>query len=363
MTEYAVDVIVPVHSAERPIARAVASVLDFTTAPTRVSVIAHNIDPEIIRTQLGTYAQHPHLRILALLDGIHSPAGPMNVGLEHATAPFTALLGSDDEFAPGAVDSWLAVQRATGADAVLARIQLANGKIDHYPPVRLGARTRNLSGEADRLAYRSAPLGLISRTRFPELRLTEGVGSGEDLAYSLTVWFTGRHLAYDLGGPPYIVNGDAGDRVTAMLRPLADDFAFLNDLEQQPWFLASPRSARQAIVVKLIRLHVFDALRIRLAHASQWAAALPGFRALLERLERIAPGAVRLLSFADRRVIDALLGKDPRSDRLSELLAARQRFLMPATLLPKNPLLALHPQAPLRTLLAAALIMRQRSTG
>lgn len=362
MSGYAVDVIVPVHSAERPIDRAVGSVLDGTTASTRVTVVAHNIDPEIIRVRLGKYALHPHLRMLTLQDGIRSPAGPMNLGLERATAQFTALLGSDDEFAPGAIDSWLAVQRETGADAVLARIRLANGSIDPYPPVRRGSRIRDLNGETDRLAYRSAPLGLISRAGFSELRLTEGVGSGEDLAYSLTVWFTGHHLAYDLDGPAYIVNDDARDRVTAMARPLAEDFAFLEDLERKPWFVAASVSERQAIVLKLIRLHVFDSLRARSSSAAELADARPDFRVLLRRFERIAPGAVNRLSIADRRILSTLLDSTLDAVRLRKLLEARQRFPMPTTIIPRNPLLLLHRQAPFRTLLAGALIMRRRGS-
>ncbi|MGK0722247.1 glycosyltransferase [Leucobacter sp. W1478] len=362
MSGYAVDVIVPVHSAERPIDRAVGSVLDSTTTSTRVTVVAHNIEPEIIRARLGKYALHPHLRLLTLQDGIRSPAGPMNLGLERATAPFTALLGSDDEFAPGAIDSWLSVQRETGADAVLARIRLANGSVDPYPPVRRGSRIRNLDGETDRLAYRSAPLGLISRERFPELRLTEGVGSGEDLAYSLTVWFTGHHLAYDLDGPAYVINDDARDRVTAIARPLAEDFAFLEDLERKPWFLAASVSQRRAIVLKLIRLHVFDSLRKRTASAAELADALPDLRVLFQRFERIAPGAVKLLSVADRRVLSVLLGSAEDAVRLGKLIEARQRFPMPATIIPRNPLLVLHRQAPFRTLLAGARIMRRRSS-
>lgn len=144
MSEYAVDVVIAVHSAERPVARAAGSVLSGTEAPVRVTVVAHNIDPEIIRGRLGELADHPQLRLIELADGIHSPAGPMNLGFERAEAPFVALLGSDDELAPGAIDSWLALQRETNAEAVLARIRLANGAVDPYPPVRWGRRVRNL---------------------------------------------------------------------------------------------------------------------------------------------------------------------------------------------------------------------------
>lgn len=353
-----IDVVIPVHSAERPVGRAATSVLNGTEAPVRVTVVAHNIAPEAFHDQLAPLLSDSRLRLLHLDDGVRSPAGPMNFGFAHATAPFVALLGSDDELEPGALDSWLDLQRQTQADAVLARIQLADGGVDPYPPVRRGRRTRNLSGEADRLAYRSAPLGLISRTQFADLRLTEGLGSGEDLAYSLTVWFTGQRLAYDLHGPAYIVNGDAGDRVTSATRPLAEDFGFLSAIEGLEWFGLENRSVRQCIAVKLIRMHFFDALRVRLTSEVEFQANLSEFISLSERIEHMAPGCIRLLAAADRRVLDTLRSPQVTLARVLELMAARQRFPMPRTILPRNPFLAFHRQAPFRTLLAGAIIFR-----
>jgi len=358
--ENAVDIVIAVHSAERPVARAAGSVLRGTQAPVRVTVVAHNIDPGIIRERLGDLADDPRLRLIDLVDGIHSPAGPMNLGFDRAEAPFVALLGSDDELAPGAIDSWLALQRETGADAVLARIQLANGGVDPYPPVRFGRRVRDLDGTKDRLAYRSAPLGMISRERFGDLRLTTGVGSGEDLVYSLTVWFTGARLAYDLAGPPYIVNGDAGDRVTSAVRPLADECACLDHLETRPWFERASTRARAAIVVKLVGIHVFDALLMRSNTDQQLAESRESFIALLARLRSLAPSAHSLLSIADRRVLDAVaLDKTLDAATLRAMLAARNRYTSPAVLLTRNPLHWFKSQGPFRTLFAGALIARR----
>lgn len=333
--------------------------LDHTRAPVRVTVVAHNIDPEVIRANLGAYAADPRLRLLSLADGIPSPAGPMNHGFAESDAPFLSLMGSDDELAPGAIDSWLELQRRTGAEMVLAKITLADGRTDPYPPVRGGRRTTALDGRKDRLAYRSAPLGLIDRSRFGDLRLTAGLPSGEDLTYSLTLWFTGRALAYDLAGPAYIINGDAGDRVTSDPRPVERDFAFLDELETLPWFLAATRGARTAIVAKLIRIHLFDAILAR-AHTDE---ALDAHRsdllALVRRFARLAPGVHRLLSVADRAVIDRLARPDSSSAELMQALAARQVYLSPATLLPRNPLRALHRQGPFRTLFAGYRVMRR----
>ena len=357
MSDPRVDITIAVHSASRPVARAVASVLDHTVAPVRVNVVAHNIDPEIIRTNLGRFASDPRLRLLELRDGIPSPAGPMNFGFASSTAPFISVMGSDDELAPGAIDSWLAVHEATRAEVVIAKIQLADGRTDPYPPVRNGRRTRALHGRRDRLAYRSAPLGLIDRARFGELRLTEGLPSGEDLAYSLTLWFTGQRLAYDLDGPAYVINDDASDRVTASPRPLAQDFSFLDELESFAWFARASRADRIAIVVKLIRIHVFDAVLARIGSAEALAENRSDILALLDRFEHIAPGATALLSLADRRVFDAL--RDPSGTPADILrgLEARHAYLSVPTLLTRNPFLALRAQAPFRTLFAGFRIM------
>ncbi|MCR2765128.1 glycosyltransferase [Microbacterium sp. zg.B48] len=352
MSQPVVDVTIAVHSATRPIARAVASIVDHTEAPVRVNVVAHNIDPEVIRENLGAYASHPQVRLLALRDGVYSPAGPMNHGLDHSDARFVAVMGSDDEFAPGAVDSWLALQRETGASTVLARVRIGSRGIDPYPPVRRGRRTRHLSAHKDRLAYRSAPLGLIERARFGDLRFTEGLPSGEDLAYSATLWFTGRNLAYDLTGPEYIINDDAGDRVTFAPRPVPEDFAFLDAIEATEWFGGLSRPNRRALAVKILRVHFFDAVLARTQVPEGIGAHRHDLIAVLDRIETIAPGVTRLLARVDRRVIDEVRSASPDPKAILHFIDARWNYRTIGAMLPRNPFLTLHRQAPFRTLYA-----------
>ena len=363
MPEPLVDLIIAVHSETRPIARAVASVIDHTSAPVRVNVVAHNIDPEIIRRNLGEYADHPGVRLLELRDGIPSPAGPMNHGLAHSEAAFVGVMGSDDELAPGAIDSWLALQLRTGASAVLARIQLADGRCDPYPPVRNGRRTLELDPRKDRLAYRSAPLGIVDRREFGDLRFTEGLRSGEDLAYSLTVWFTGKHLAYDLSGPAYVINADAGDRVTSAPRPLAEDFAFLDVIEQFDWFTGLDAAGRRAIVLKTIRIHLFDAILARARTDEDLAAHRAELAALVQRLLRLAPGAAKQLSIADARAIREAVKPDSTAASVLARLDARHKYLSPATLIARSPLHSFRQQAPFRTLFAGFRIMRTSTSN
>lgn len=353
-----VDAVIAVHTATRPIARAVASIIDHTTAHVRVNVVAHNIDSEIIRANLGDYAAHPRVRLLSLNDGIPSPAGPMNHGLDTATARFVTVMGSDDELAPGAIDSWLALQRETGATTVLTKILIKGRGNDPYPPTRRGRRQRALDPVKDRLAYRSAPLGLIDRERFSELRFTEGLPSGEDLAYSSTLWFTGDSIAYDLAGPPYIINDDAGDRVTVAPRDVSQDFAFLDAIEAAPWFGALNGRGLTALTVKILRIHFFDAVQARLRSADGLRTHRAELISVLDRLSLWAPGAFRFLSLADRRVIEALRSLDIDEARIERLMAARSNYRSLAAAIPKNPFRAFHAQAPLRTLSAGMIAMR-----
>ena len=352
MTDPLVDLTIPVHSATRPIARAVASIVEHTTAPVRVNVVAHNIDPRVIEANLGEFAHHPGVRLLALDDGIPSPAGPMNLGLEHSDAPYIAVMGSDDELAAGALDSWLAIARETHATTVIARIDIDGRGMDPYPPVRKGRRTRGLSARKDRLAYRSAPLGLIDRRRFEHLRFTEGLASGEDLAYSAELWFTGENIAYDRTGPAYIVNNDADDRVTFDPRSVTDDFAFLDAITTAPWFARLKPADRRALMVKILRVHFFDAVLLRIKSPDGLRAHREGLAGVVARLEHIAPGVLRLLARVDRAVIDEVRSEAPDRDRILHLLDARWNYRSFGALATRNPFLVFHRQAPLRTLYA-----------
>lgn len=348
VSEHTVDVIIPVHSPARPVARAVASVLDATAAPVRVIVVAHNTDPESIRAALGEFADHPGVDLLELHDGIRSPAGPRNHGIDHASAPYLSFLDSDDTLRPGALDSWLAFA-SSGAEAVLARIERAGSDApDPLPPTRPG-RTRNLDPVIDRLPYRNEPVGLLSRTRFDDLRYTPGLASGEDLELSARIWFSGASIAYDRHGPAYVFGDDAEDRVTAVRRSLDEDFAFLEVVAEGEWFRRLSRRQRRVFGVKVFRLHFFDAVLARLHADGGLAAHRQEFAALVRRIEGMAPGSLALLSRRDRAAIDATLSHDSDAALVMSLLEARWLGGVDA-ILTRNPLLSLHRQGPRRTL-------------
>lgn len=317
----------------------------------RVTVIAHNISREAIIGNLEPVVEDPRLRVLHLEDRIPSPSGPMNLGLDRATAPFVSFLGSDDELAPGAIDSWLTIARETGASTVMARIDRLESGTDRYPPVRAG-RTKNLHPAKDRLAYRSAPLGLISRSHHPDLRFTPNLHSGEDLEFTAVLWFTGRRVAYAATGPGYIGHEDEHDRVTHVARSVTDDFAFLDTTIDAPWFPRLPRNQRVAFGVKVLRLHLFDAIYHRLQGPGGIISHQNEIDAVIRRIDLAAPGSVALLARVERRIIDEVRSSAPDADRIRQLLAARWEGGPLGTLVTRNPLLSLHAQGPYRTLRA-----------
>lgn len=345
---YLVDVIIPVHSATRPIRRAALSVLEHTALPVRLTVVAHNIDSSTIRANLAEVAEHPDLRLIPLADGIPSPAGPMNLGLDQATAPYVSLLGSDDLLTPGALDSWYSIASATGASVVIPRIEGGRSGVLPLPPTRR-ARSRELDAVKDRLTYRCSPVGLISRTHYGDLRFTPGLGSGEDLAFTAELWFSGIHIAYDRAGPSYFGSEDETDRVSNAIRPVTEDFAFLDAIAAATWFQQLGRRERLAFGVKTLRLHVFDAIAGRLGKEEGISSHRVALLEVVDRIEHMAPGSAAFLSRADRAVLDELKHDAPDESRIIAFLGMRWVAGRQA-LLPRNPLLAFHAQAPFLTL-------------
>lgn len=345
---FSADIVIPVHLESRPVRRAVASVVDRNSADVRAIVVAHNIDPEIIRTNLGEHATRADVVILSLRDGIRSPAGPLNHGIEAATATYYGVLGSDDELEHGAVDSWLREAASTNADAVMARVHRSLSGPEALPPARPG-RVRGLDAVRDRLSYRCVPQGLVSTERFGHLRFTPGLESGEDQEFTAQLWFTAERISYDRNGPAYVLHEDGDDRVTAATRSVEADFAFVDVIAGTEWFARLSGEQRTAWGVKTLRLHVMEAVAARLNAPEGIAAYSEQILHVVNRVEALCPGSLRQLCIADRIVIDEL-GKtrvDPVIIRkqLSFRWGGRIRALFP-----RNPLFVAHRQSHLRTM-------------
>ena len=372
MTAVEVDVVIAVHTAQRPVARAVISVFAAANpsaaqgggrVPVRVTVVAHNIDAAVIEANLEgvLVPAGSSLRVLPFVDETRSPAGPFNHGLDAADAPYVAVMGSDDRLAAGALASWVALARRTEAAVVIARLANArpDGSISVVPtPPARPLRTARLDGVKDRLSYRSAPLGLIDRKTMERLglRFTLGHEVGEDVAFVTRLWFSGEPIAFDRRGPAYLVQDDALDRTTYVARPVSRELAFLADLVAQQWFVSLPLRARRAAATKLLRIHVFGLLINRTPDfwTSQERATLAD---ITRSVVRSAPGCQRVLSRADRAVLDAVTDPAGPVDQTLALARARRLHGRPQTIITRDLRMLMAREAPLR-LMAASVMVR-----
>lgn len=354
MTDPVVDVVIPVHTAARPIARATASVLATATAPTRVTVVCHNVPVDAIATALGDWADDPRVRLLPLEDGIPSPAGPINAGLDAATAEFTALLGSDDEYEPGAVDAWLAVARRDDAELVIPPLRTAPTAPTRSPPVR-PFRTRRLDGVRDRLAYRTVQLGLVARRRFGEIRMTTGLRSGEDVVQGAALWYSGARISLVPRSPGYLIHeDDPATRTSSAPKPAAESLGFLDAVLAPAFTAALDPAQRESFAIKLLRTHVMDILGASL-RAGTPTGDLEALSAGVRRIVALAPSAVGVLSRREARIV-TMLRDAPDAARLAADHARLTDYRRPANLLPASGGRLLHREAPLRFLAAYALM-------
>ncbi|MEO5533998.1 MAG: glycosyltransferase [Pseudolysinimonas sp.] len=351
MTSPVVDVIIPVHTDRRPIARATASVLANTSTDTRVTVVCHNVAADAIAASLGPWSGDRRVRLLSLVDGIPSPAGPLNAGLDAATGEFTALLGSDDEYEPGAIDAWLAVARRDGADVVIPPLRTVQGGPTRSPPTR-PFRTSRLDGVRDRLAYRTVQLGLVSRRRFGDIRMTTGLRSGEDVIQGASIWYSDARISA-ARGPGYLIHeDDPHARTSSSVKPAAESLLFLEAILERGFVATLSSSQRESFAIKLLRTHVMDILGASL-QAGGPADDLAALSAGVRRIVELAPTATAILSRREARIV-AELGRGADRDRLGAELAILTDFRRPANLIPASLPRLLHREAPLRFLAANA---------
>jgi len=301
-------------------------------AVARAVVVCHNTPVSGIAERLGELVDDPRVILDGLRDDIPSPAGPFNLGLDRAQAPYFAIMGSDDELADGAIDEWLRVAERDRADVVIPALRYAGGRRVPTPPTR-PLRTTGLDAVRDRLAYRTAPLGLIGREQFGSLRFTEGLVTGEDLEYSTRLWFSGARIARVRSGAEYLIHDDA-ERVTFTKRPVAVELRAVTALLENDWVRGLTAVERVAIAVKLWRLPIFGTAHYR---AGAWT---PADRESLSEVGRavglLAPAASEVLSRADHALVAAILDPSVPDDELDRRSRARRRFATPSALLPRR---------------------------
>lgn len=345
-----VDVIIAVHDLGRPVARTLTSALATEwdrSGAVRVTVACHELDAAEVAALLPDDAA-PFTRLLEVRDGLGSPSGPYNAGMDAATAELVTIIGSDDFFEPGALRAWQA-RAGAEVDVVLAPLRMQTGEAINTPRVR-PRRTQALDPVADRMAYRTAPLGLLRLETLNRLslRLDEGMKVGGDIAFTVQLWRLARRVDLAAGAPAYVVGVDASTRVTTTVRPLAVSLAPYTTLLARDWFMDLPEAYRRAVAIKILRIHVLDNVARR-ATVDAWGE---GEIAYLRRVvgQLVACGSRVLWPFsrADREVLDTILGPASTAEDVVRAAAARSAAGRWAHLFPPVPWNALDRESTLR---------------
>ncbi|MEB4615420.1 glycosyltransferase family A protein [Leucobacter sp. M11] len=304
-----VEVVIAVHDPRRPVLRAIRSVLAAGREDIRVSVVCHGIAPEEIPglTELtGGTASHL-VRLLPFSDGVRSPAGPFNHGIEQATGRYVSVMGSDDWLAPGALNAWVELSLEKDLDIFLAGLQHQHGTQLRNPPVRPWRR-HHLDTVKDRLFHRSAPLGLLKRSLFadPVIRFSEGLATGEDLVVSTLLFARAKRISVGLDLPRYIIGSDASDRVTASPHTMLAVLAPLTLLRQSDSFRNLPGRVRIAAQTARIKGSILQNAVHRTDSDAWTDEALAEIREHMGGEQREIRAAVAALPRSQRRLLDAL---------------------------------------------------------
>ncbi len=352
----AVETIIPVHRGDRPLLRAVDSVLDGLNASNRVTIVCHNLAPEDL-DDYNELTKLPTVRFLTCSDGERSPAGPRNLALERANATWVCLIDSDDYVEPGAVQRWIEAGEEAQADAVIPRHERSSGRVVRTPVKR--PRATLLDPVKDRLAYRVGHLGLVRLAALRELGLkySEGLQTGEDLAFSMPLWFSGRPVIYGADLPSYVVNDQGADHVTAARQPAADQLEGVRQLLASSFYKNLSANERLNLNVKLLRGEVLTLAR----QLAKDPTADPGETREVAGFLRDVVGAnpkgkespLRFLSVADAQLVRQILRRARNSEPLRAGDAHRNLFSM---VLPDNIRSLFLKEGPVRFALASALV-------
>lgn len=351
-----IDVVIPVHTAARPIRRAVSSVLAARSRAVRALVVCHDIDAAEIAANLQG-VDDPRLALIEHRDGVPSPAGPLNAGMRAAEADYVAFLGSDDELGPGALDAWTAELR--GQQLHIGQL-IADGGGRIFAPAPRAGRFENLDPVKDLLNYRTAPVGvLVSRALVASADspgFVEGLRTGEDIALGAFLWNTARSITYSRCSEGYRIREDERDRVSTELPAFAVLAAPVDALLAEPWVAVMSRRARAALGAKLIRYQLIEPCR-QLARGGR----------LREADLREAVRVVTALAEFSPRAVGYLPGRDavPARLLLAGDIAAAERRLASAgpgsvwsRVVPGNPFRLFAPEGLIRRAIRHPLISR-----
>lgn len=357
-----IEVVIPVHDPARPLERGLKSILSQRAelgalgVGLRATVVCHNIPVEAIKARLpGELAAHDDVTWLELADGTKSPAGPRNAALDKSSATFLSFLDSDDYLEPGSLAAWWQTAVAHDAAAVIAPLRTPEGSILRSPRIR-PSKPAVLDPIKDGLAYRSVPYGLLRRSALLDcgFRYAEGVEIGEDLEATLRLWFRGGRICYPYSSPAYHqTDASAGTRVTSAVRPLAEEFRWLDALAATPWIHSASQAERRAIALKLLRVHGIGALVRRgtvsgTSAAAEWSQAeRTAWESAHRKLLELAGGSLPALSRSDAALSRAA-AKAQNQQQLRAAVVLHEQSGRTGNVLPDRPFSAMTRESVLR---------------
>lgn len=311
----AAQIVIATHSTDRPVRRAVESVLKCSSAG--VIVVAHGINADEL-----DLPKDARVKVVEVGDRVGFPGVPFNAGVQSATAPWVGVMGSDDWFEDGALEAMLRRAESDCADGVLAprrRDYMASNILVPATP-----RRRNLSASRDGLFQRVAPLGLF-RTEMmqrPDHAFDERTHSGEDLPVSTRLWTEGNRVSYYPADPAYVEGTDARERTSTIARPLAQHVPIWLTL----WDTELVRGLSQREVEDLAE-RSFHGNVLPLLHKrpqpEDWPTGdFEWLTAVVRRMTEAAPGFGRSFTRARQRTYEGLLEGDLAATLEAQRLAS-----------------------------------------
>lgn len=370
------DLVIPIHDVRRNIERTIESVRKGFERRLRVIVVAHNLsetDLALLRDRLQALSEWEFLAgevepyqskfsvdLVSLNDGIPSPAGPWNKGMEQVQAPWFAMCGSDDTLEPGALQNWLATAQDADADVVVGKLIRADGYPARTPPVRSRSR-KILDPVKDRLYYRGSPMPGVYRTsaiRRIGARMAPGCGTGEDISFLARVWSLLR-VTQALSGPAYVELADAPTRATTSTRPMRDDLLGVMAAVEATTLGGLSASQKRALGTKLLRKDLVD----HLGRPREWdRTTILAVREAIAAIQASCPGSWGYLARSEASLLSLFAGDGSTIDDqiIKAHLAKVHKLSSFGSLMSTDPLLALSGQAPLRYRLASRRVARAK---
>ena len=321
----AVQIVIPVHSADRPVRRAVESVLDSPLAA--AIVVAHGLDGDLL-----DLPDDPRVTLVQLSEGVGFPGRAFNEGIRASSAPWVGIMGSDDWYAHGAIDSMLRRATHDKADGVIAPLRHAESRINERNPATWHRKC--LRGARDGLYFRTAPLGIFRREVFedPSHLFLDDVIAGVDQICSALLYSSNTKISNYPSDPAYIVGNDASSRVTTTVQPLVIHGEAWRRLWECPAVLELPRKERLALAEKFASVHLLGMVAARPNQRDWTPEDFVWLSTLAARVKSLEPDVAQSFVQARMKMFDALVEGDLEATLAAQSQVSYLQWRLPAHL-------------------------------